>query len=57
MKAQLYMWRCKLNNTISIYRLILITYARLLIFPLLYKYQQMNLFKLHCKCQHFLCTL
>jgi len=57
MKAQLYMWQCKLNNTISIYHLILISYTLLLIFTLIYKYQQMNIFKLHCKCQHVLCTL
>jgi hypothetical protein len=43
----------KINSTIGIYHLILITYAQLLIFPLIYKYQQLNLFKLHSKCQHF----
>jgi len=31
-------------------------YALLLIFPLIYKYQQLNLFKLHCKCQQALCA-
>jgi hypothetical protein len=38
------MWYCNLNNTICIYHLILNSYAPLLIFALIYKYQQMNLF-------------
>jgi hypothetical protein len=53
MKPQHYMRHFKLHSTISIYHSILISYALLLIFPLIYKYQQINLFKLHSNVSTF----
>jgi len=56
MKAYNYEWHCKLNSTISVYHLILITYTQILIFPLIYKYQQLNLtdtINVNTLCAHY----
>jgi hypothetical protein len=53
------MCHCKLNNTIGIYRLQLITYALVLIFPLIYKYQQLNVSytaNVNTLCAHYNCA-